>query len=122
MSTNQTQQASAIKQVGYIGMGIMGAPMAQNLVNAGFEVTVWNRTASKCKPLTDAGAQQAASPQALAAEGPDVICINVTNTNDVEQVVFGDEGVASGAKEGLIIVDHSTISPVATKEFAHAPQ
>lgn len=109
---------SSIKNIGYIGMGIMGAPMAGNLLKAGFRVTVWNRTAAKCEPLRNAGASVAKSPAAMAAAGPDVICINVTDTPDVEAVLFGDDGVASTAKDGLIIVDHSTINPLVTQEFA----
>ena len=116
-SLSTTQQTKAIERVGYVGMGIMGAPMACNLLNAGFKLTIWNRTAAKCQPVTTQGAQVADSPKALAEQGPEVICINVTDTADVEQVLFGDDGIAAGAKEGLIVVDHSTISPVATKAF-----
>ncbi len=107
-----------IQSIGYIGMGIMGAPMATNLLRAGFDVGVWNRSSDKCNPLKEQGAKVAASPAALAAGEPDVICINVSDTPDVETVLFGDEGVATGAKEGLIVIDHSTISPVATQDFA----
>lgn len=107
-----------VRKVGYIGMGIMGAAMARNLVKAKFEVCVWNRTESKCGPLADAGASVVASPKAMADSGPDVIMTNVTDTADVEQVVFGDGGVTAAAKRGLILIDHSTISPVATQQFA----
>ena len=107
-----------VRKVGYIGMGIMGAAMARNLVKAKFEVCVWNRTESKCGPLADAGASVVASPKAMADSGPDVIMTNVTDTDDVEQVVFGDGGVTAAAKRGLILIDHSTISPVATQQFA----
>jgi len=109
---------AAIKTVGYIGMGIMGAPMATNLLKAGFEVTVWNRTASKCEPVKDAGASVAKSPRAMAEAGPDVIILNVTDTPDVEAVLFGEDGVAAGARAGLIVIDHSTINPVETQRFA----
>ena len=107
-----------IRSIGYIGMGIMGRAMAANLVKAGFAVTVWNRTASKCEALKERGATVAGSPRALAQAGPEVICINVSDTPDVEQVIFGEDGVASGARRGLIVIDHSTISPVATQDFA----
>ncbi len=107
-----------VRSVGYIGMGIMGSAMALNLVKAGYGVTVWNRTASKCKPLEDAGAAVAQSPADMAAAGPDVICTNVTDTADVEQVLFGDAGVAKAARAGLIVVDNSTISPDRTQQFA----
>jgi len=109
---------SAVRSVGYIGMGIMGSAMAENLVKAGFQVTVWNRTASKCKSLVDAGAAVADSPADVAAAGPDVICTNVTDTADVEQVIFGQQGIVQSAKAGLIIVDNSTISPRVTQQMA----
>ncbi|MFW6038925.1 MAG: NAD(P)-dependent oxidoreductase, partial [bacterium] len=103
---------------GYIGMGIMGQPMARNLLQAGFELTVWNRTAAKCQPLQEAGASVADSPADLAAQKPEVIFINVTDTADVEAVIFGDDGLAQNATEGLIVVDHSTINPATTQQIA----
>lgn len=109
-----------LKRVGYIGMGIMGQPMAMNLLKAGFEVTVWNRTLSKCEPLREAGAAVAESPADLAGRGVDVICMNVTDTPDVEAVLMGDEGVVKQAREGLIVIDHSTISPEATQKLGAA--
>ncbi|HEX7010524.1 MAG TPA: NAD(P)-dependent oxidoreductase [Phycisphaeraceae bacterium] len=114
-----SQKSQTIRRVGYIGLGIMGRAMAMNLLRAGFELTVWNRTASRCEPLAQQGAQVADSPMDLAARGPDVICINVTDTPDVEEVIFGPQGIARGAKPGLIVVDHSTISPQAARDFAH---
>ena len=78
---------SQIKSVGYIGMGIMGSAMAANLIKAGYQVTVWNRSGQKCDPLREAGAKVADSPQAMAAAGPDIICINVSDTPDVDQVI-----------------------------------
>ncbi len=113
-----TLTENAIRSVGCIGMGIMGTPMAANLIKAGYDVTVWNRTPGKCDPLTSLGAQAAESPAVMAAAGPDVICVNVTDTPDVEAVLFGEAGIARGAKPGLIVIDHSTISPVATKDFS----
>jgi len=108
--------------IGYIGMGIMGLPMAINLTQAGHDVTVWNRTASKCKHAVDAGAKQAASVAELAA-ACDVIFLNLTDTPDVEAVVFDeanqyDGGIAAHAAAGSIIVDNSTINSNATQAFA----
>lgn len=119
-AANESSRAarSAVKHVGFIGMGIMGQPMARNLLAAGFEVTVWNRTLAKCEPLEEAGAQVAESPAALAARQPEAILINVTDTADVEHVIFGDDGLARGAAEGSIVVDHSTINPVTTQQIA----
>lgn len=105
-------------KLGYIGLGIMGQPMALNLIDAGYPLVVYNRTPAKAKPLTDRGAQLAQSPADLASTGPEVIFLNVTDTPDVEQLLFGDQGLAVSAKPGTIIVDHSTISPDATKRFA----
>ncbi|MEX0654426.1 MAG: NAD(P)-dependent oxidoreductase [Phycisphaeraceae bacterium] len=113
-----TATPTAVHHVGYIGLGIMGAAMAHNLAKAGYKLSVWNRTATKCDPLAKQGATVADAPADLAAQGPDVICLNVTDTADVEQVLFGEQGVAVTAKPGLIVVDHSTISPVATRTFA----
>lgn len=107
-----------IRNVGYIGMGIMGSAMANNLLSAGFHVTVWNRTPSKCDALRDKGATVTASPQAMASEGVEAIFTNVTDTADVEQVLFGATGVIAGASSELTIIDNSTISPVATQQFA----
>ncbi len=105
-------------RLGYIGMGIMGSAMAANLIKAGFGVTVWNRTPQKCQPLRELGAKVADSPRAMAQAGPDVICINVKDTPDVEDVILGEVGILAGAKPGLIVIDHSTISPVATRNLA----
>jgi 3-hydroxyisobutyrate dehydrogenase len=110
--------ARDIRSVGYIGLGIMGGAMAANLLKAGHALTVWNRTSSKAQPLLQKGARWAESPRAMAAMGLDVICTNVTNTSDVEQVLFGPDGIAQAARPGLIVIDHSTISPVATRRFA----
>lgn len=107
-----------IHHIGYIGMGIMGSAMARNLLKADYDVTVYNRTASKCEGLNEIGANVADSPAELAERGPGVVCINVSDTPDVEAVLFGDGGLVHGARPGLIVVDHSTISPAATQQFA----
>ncbi|GAB4110821.1 MAG: NAD(P)-dependent oxidoreductase [Phycisphaeraceae bacterium] len=107
-----------IRRVGYIGLGIMGAPMASNLIRAGFEVTVWNRTARRCEPLIELGAHHAESPQEVARTSQ-AVCVNVTDTPDVESVLFADNGIVHGAQPGLIVIDHSTINPVAARSFAH---
>jgi len=109
--------SEALRKVGFIGLGIMGLPMARNLMKAGFNLVVYNRTASKCKALVDEGAQQAASPAEAAAQVDATITI-VTDTPDVEAVILGPEGVANTARPGSIVVDMSTISPKATKEMA----
>src|SRR5688572_10115102 len=104
-------------KIGFVGPGIMGRPMVLNLRKAGFPVWVYGRRAETLKPLTDAGATACASPKEVAAN-TDIIVTIVSDTPDVEQVVFGDNGVAHGAKKGAVVVDMSTISPVATRRFA----
>ncbi|WP_175628194.1 NAD(P)-dependent oxidoreductase [Thioalkalivibrio denitrificans] len=102
---------------GYIGLGIMGRPMTLNLLRAGFSGTVWARRAERMEPLVAEGAQRSASPAELAAS-VDVVFVNVSDTPDVEEVLFGAHGVIQGAKPGLVVVDHSTISPTATMRMA----
>jgi 2-hydroxy-3-oxopropionate reductase len=107
------------EKVGFIGLGIMGQGMARNLLCAGFDLTVWNRTASKAQELVGQGAKQAYTPADLAARC-DVIVICVSDTPDVEAVLFGENGAIHGAKAGSLVVDCSTISPIKTREFAKA--
>jgi 2-hydroxy-3-oxopropionate reductase len=103
-------------KVGFIGPGIMGAPMAANLIKGGHELFVYGRR-SVPAALTDAGAKRCASPRE-AAEQAEIVFVIVSDTPDVEQVLFGENGVASGLGKGQIVVDMSSISPMATKEFA----
>jgi 3-hydroxyisobutyrate dehydrogenase-like beta-hydroxyacid dehydrogenase len=100
-------------RVAFLGLGIMGRPMAANLVKAGHEVSTWNRSAGK----EVEGAQSAASP-AEAARGAEVVWMCVSDTEAVEQVLFGTEGVEKGLQSGAVVVDSSTISPSATLKFA----
>lgn len=95
----------------------MGAPMAANLAKAGFSISVYNRTAAKCEPLRKLGARVATSP-AEAARGSDVIITIVSDTPDVQAVLFGDNGVAAAIREGGVVIDMSTISARATTQFS----
>lgn len=104
----------AMKRLGFIGLGIMGRGMAANLIAAGHRVTVWNRTRSRAEGLDAATVEH---PQDVGPES-DVVFICVSDTPDVDEVVFGDFGVIHGMTEGDILVDHSTISPVETRRFA----
>jgi len=107
--------------LGYIGLGIMGEPMARNLMNAGYSLVVYNRTATKGDALVANGAARADSPAEVARQvgGDGVVFLNVTDTPDVEHVLFAeDTGLVHGAAEGLVVVDHSTIAPLATQDFA----
>lgn len=103
-------------KVAFIGLGTMGASMARNVLDAGFQLTVHNRTREKEEPLAAAGADRAASP-AEAARGAEVVVICVSDTPDVDAVLFADDGVAEGAGPGTLVCDMSTISPTATREF-----
>ena len=104
-------------KIGYIGIGIMGLPMAGNLIKAGYSLLVYNRTLQKCDPLADEGARVCTDPADVARQ-VDVVFINVPDTPDVEKVIFGEKGIIEGAQPGLIVVDNSTISPSATRDFA----
>jgi 3-hydroxyisobutyrate dehydrogenase-like beta-hydroxyacid dehydrogenase len=99
--------------VAFLGLGIMGRPMAANLVKAGHEVTVWSRTPGK----TVEGAQNASSP-AEAARGAEVVWLCVSDTKAVENALFGPQGVQESLAQGMTVVDSSTISPSATRNFA----
>ena len=103
----------------FIGTGIMGGPMAGHLLKAGVRLTVHNRTKTKAQALLDQGATWADSPAAAAANVRFVF-INVTDTPDVERVVLGPGGVIEADMPGQIVVDHSTISPAATRRMAEA--
>ena len=100
-------------RVAFLGLGIMGRAMAANLVKAGHEVTVWNRTPGK----EVEGARAAASP-AEAARGVEAVWLCVSDTAAVENVLFGADGVEQSLTEGMVIADSSTISPSATRKFA----
>jgi 2-hydroxy-3-oxopropionate reductase len=105
------------EQVGYIGLGIMGRPAALNLMNAGYPVRVWARRDESMVPLIDAGATACRSP-ADVAESADIVFTNVSDTPDVEEVLLGEQGVIRGARPGSVVVDMSTISPLATQRMA----
>ena len=104
-------------KVGFLGLGIMGRPMALNTLKAGHEVVVWARRAESMLPLAEAGARIATSPAEVARQ-VDVVISMVADAPDVEQVMLGESGVASGAQAGLVAVDMSTIAPAAAKDIA----
>jgi 3-hydroxyisobutyrate dehydrogenase len=106
----------AKERVGFIGTGIMGGPMARNLLKAGYPVTVYNRTKEKAAQLLSEGAKWGESSFEIAGRS-DVVITCVPDTPDVKEVLLGTKGVIEGAREGLICVDMSTISPSATQEM-----
>jgi len=109
-------------KIGFIGLGIMGRPMALNLLKGGHEVVVWARRAESMAPLAAAGARTATSPADLAAAGVELVISMVADAPDVAAVMLGENGengVASGAfAPGLVAVDMSTIAPAAAKDIA----
>ena len=104
-------------RVGFVGLGTMGAAMARNVAAAGFPLTVWNRTRDRAAALSDVGATEARSP-ADVARASDTVVSCVSDTPDVKAVLFGEGGVAEGARRGQLVIDCSTISPSATRDFA----
>ena len=103
-------------RIGYIGLGTMGAPMAMNILKAGFPLTVFNRTRSKAAGLLDSGAKWADTPAEVASR-TEVVFTNLSDTPDVLQILFGENGVIDGAHPGMIVVDNSTIKPSASREI-----
>ena len=104
-------------KVGFIGLGIMGRPMALNVLKSGHAVTVWARRAESMQPLLDAGAAGAGSPAEVAA-AVDIVISMVADAPDVREVMLGERGVGKGAKPGLIAIDMSTILPAAARKIA----
>src|SRR6266513_2600368 len=99
-----------IKTVSYLGLGTMGGGMASNLLKAGYELTVWNRSAAKCEALARNGARVADTP-ADAVRDVDLVMYSLSDEHAVEDVVFGAKGILSGIKEGQIAIDMSTVLP-----------
>jgi 3-hydroxyisobutyrate dehydrogenase len=106
-------------RIGFIGTGLMGLPMARNLLKAGFPLTACNRTRSRAEPLIAEGATVVDAPR-KAAEKADVVITIVSDTPDVQQVILGANGVIEAARPGMTVIDMSTISPRVTGEIARA--
>ena len=104
-------------RVGYVGVGLMGAPMILRLLAAGYEVVVWNRTREKILPVLEAGATEAESPANVASQ-VDFVFQCLTDAQAVEQVVFGDEGISAAGSEHQVLVDFSSMRPDRTREFS----
>lgn len=108
-----------MSRVACIGLGTMGGPMAGHLLDAGHEVAVWNRTASKGDELVARGARRAESP-ADAARDADVVVTCVSDSPDLKEVVLGEGGVIEGIRDGAVLLDCSTVSPSAEQELEEA--
>jgi 2-hydroxy-3-oxopropionate reductase len=104
------------EKVGFIGLGIMGKPMARNLMDAGYELTVHNRSREPVDELAEDGATAASSPKEVA-ENSDVIVTMLPDSPQVEEVVAGEDGALEGVREGALLVDMSTISPLSPRSW-----
>lgn len=104
-------------RIAFLGLGTMGSAMAANIARAGFKLTVWNRTRGRASELVELGATEAPTP-AAAAGAADIVVLCVSDTPDVEAVLFGTDGVAAGARPGTLVIDCSTIAPSGSRDFA----
>ncbi len=104
-------------KLGYIGIGLMGRPMTLRLLDAGYEVAVWNRSQDKLAPVVEKGAKAVDSPAAVA-RAADVIMMCVTDQNAAEAVLFGKDGIEAGGAPGKLVVDFSSIAPDSARAFA----
>ncbi len=104
-------------KIAFVGLGLMGTPMATRLIEAGHHLTVWNRTIEKTKPLADRGASVASTP-AQAAAGVDAAITMLTNAEALEQVVLGEDGLAAALTPGRLLTDMSTVGPEAVRTVA----
>jgi 3-hydroxyisobutyrate dehydrogenase-like beta-hydroxyacid dehydrogenase len=104
-------------KLGFLGLGTMGMPMTLRLLERGYTLTVWNRTPSKLAPALERGARAASTP-AEVARAAEVVLMCLLDTRAVEEMVFGPSGVASAPGEGKLLVDHGSIRPDATRDFA----
>jgi len=104
-------------KVGFIGLGIMGKPMCKNLLKAGYQLVVFNRSKGSVDELVAAGAEAALNPKAVA-EQSDVIITMLPNSPQVKEVILGESGVIEGARQGAVVIDMSSIAPLVSREIA----
>ena len=108
---------STLPSLGFAGVGLMGLPMCQRLLAAGYPLAVWNRNPAKCSALVAAGALQVGTPAELCRQA-DVVMLCLADTAVVHEVVFGASGIVEGAKTGQLLVDFSSLEPTATREMS----
>lgn len=108
---------SDLPSIAFAGIGLMGLRMCRRLLAAGYPLTVWNRSPDKCAPLVEVGARQANSPAELCAAA-DIVLLCLADTAVVREVVFGPGGIVEGARQGQLLVDHSSLEPAATRTMA----
>ncbi|WP_310570450.1 NAD(P)-dependent oxidoreductase [Gemmatimonas sp.] len=110
-------ETAARPRIGFVGTGLIGTPMVERLLECGLSVSVWNRTIDKATPLVAFGATLAESPRALA-QSCDVVCLCLTNTTAVHEVVFGQHGIDAVMRRGQLLIDLSSIAPDTTRDMA----
>ncbi|WP_155287313.1 NAD(P)-dependent oxidoreductase [Lacticaseibacillus zhaodongensis] len=108
-----------MQRIGFVGTGVMGTGMIKNLLKAGYEVTVFNRTRAHAQPVIDAGARWASSPAKVAADAPITLSM-VGFPQDVHDIYFGDDGILAGAEPGSLVVDMTTSTPTLAREITQA--
>ena len=106
-----------MKKIGFIGVGIMGKPMAKNLIDAGYELVVYDIVEKALNEVVEHGAERGTSPKDIA-EKSDIIITMLPNSPDVKKVVLGENGVIAGVKKGQILIDMSSIAPLVSREVA----
>ncbi|WP_339410010.1 NAD(P)-dependent oxidoreductase [Pseudomonas sp. EA_35y_Pfl2_R5] len=109
--------STSLPALAFAGIGLMGLPMTQRLLAAGYPLSVWNRSPDKCAPLQALGAQTVANPAQLCAQA-DIVMLCLANTEVVREVVFGPSGIVETGKPGQLLVDFSSLEPAATREMA----
>ncbi|MGN6650098.1 NAD(P)-dependent oxidoreductase, partial [Trinickia sp.] len=120
MSEPISSSASAIRRVAFIGLGVMGHPMAGHLAKAGFDVTVYNRTYAKAEQwVAEYGGRAAHTPRE-AAQGAELVLACVGNDDDLRSVTLGEQGAFAGMTNGTLFADHTTASANVARELAHA--
>ncbi|GLR85367.1 NAD(P)-dependent oxidoreductase [Bradyrhizobium iriomotense] len=117
MAESAGAKAHPAEKLGYLGLGLMGAPMTWRLLAAGFDVAIWNRSAAKAAPLVEAGAKRAASPRDVLTSAS-IVFMCLTDAAAVEDVIFGPEGLSAVAGAGKLVVDFSSIHPDAARDIA----
>ena len=108
---------STLPSIGFAGIGLMGQRMCRRLLEAGFPLSVWNRSPEKCAALVEAGARQVSHPAELCAQA-DILLMCLADTRVVQHVVFGAGGIVEGARTGQLLIDHSSLEPAATRQMA----
>ena len=109
-----------MSKIGFIGLGIMGVPMAKNLIAAGYSLVVYDIAEASVEKLVSAGAERGCSPADVAAKAGEVIITMLPNSPQVSEVVLGDNGIIHGCRGGQVVVDMSSIAPLVSRSLGGA--